>query len=63
LVAIALVGLWALWSWAGMRLIQGMIVGEPSDDRVDDMSMTLTWGFGAVMLILIVAGFAMTGDL
>jgi len=63
LVVIALVGLWALWSWAGMRLIQGMIVGEPSDERVDDMSMPLTWGFGAVMLILIVAGFAMTGDL
>ncbi len=62
-VAIALVGLWALWSWAGMRLIHGMIVGEPSEDRVRDMPMPLTWAFGAMMSLLIVAGFAMTGDL
>ena len=62
-VAFILVGTWALWSWAGMRLIQGMIVGEATDDVVEDMPLALTWGFVAVMLLLVVAGFALTGDL
>lgn len=62
-VALVLVGLWAIWSWAGMRLIQGMIVGDPSDDVIEDMPMALTWGFGALMLLLIFAGFSLTGDL
>jgi formate hydrogenlyase subunit 3/multisubunit Na+/H+ antiporter MnhD subunit len=63
LVAMTLVGLWALWSWAGMRLIQGMVVGDPSDDVIDDMPLALVWGFGVLMLLLIVAGFTLTGDL
>jgi len=63
LVAAVLVGVWALWSWAGMRLIQGMIVGEPSDDVIEDMPPAITWGFAALMLLLVIAGFALTGDL
>jgi len=62
-VAFALVGLWLLWSWAGMRLIQGMIVGDASDEVVEDMPLLLSWGFGALMLLLILAGFSLTGDL
>jgi len=40
-VAMTLVGLWVLWSWSGMRLIQGMIVGDPSDEVIDDLPMVL----------------------
>jgi len=62
LVAIALVGLWAIWSWAGMRLIQGMIVGDPSTEVIEDLPVIYAWGFGALMLLLIVAGFTLTGN-
>ena len=62
LVAITLVGLWALWSWAGMRLIQGMIVGDPAGDVIEDLPQIYAWGFGALMLLLIVAGFTLTGN-
>ena len=62
LVAIILVSLWGLWSWAGMRLIQGMIVGEPTSDVMEDLPQSLTWGFGALMLLLIIAGFTVTGN-
>ena len=62
LVAITLVGLWALWSWAGMRLIQGMVTGEPSEDTIEDMPMALTWGFAALMCLMVIAGFTLTGD-
>ena len=62
LVAITLVGLWAMWSWAGMRLIQGMIVGDPAGDVIEDLPMIYVWGFGVLMLLLIVAGFTLTGN-
>lgn len=62
-VAITLVLLWAFWSWAGMRLLQGMIVGDPSEEAIEELSLPITWGFAALMLLLTLAGFAMTGDL
>lgn len=62
-VASTLAALWVLWSWAGMRLIEGMIVGDASDDAAEDMPLPLTWGFAALMLLLIAAGFILTGDL
>ena len=62
LVAITLVGMWAIWSWAGMRLIQGMIVGDPSSDVIEDLPLIYTWGFGVLMLLLIAAGFTLTGN-
>ena len=62
-VAVTVVILWALWSWAGMRLIQGMIVGAASEDAIDDLPLTIAWGFGALILVLIVAGFTLTGGL
>lgn len=61
--AVALVGIWALWSWAGMRLIQGMIVGEAADGVIEDTTLTHSWLFSALMIALIVSGFALAGDL
>ena len=61
--ALIFVGIWALWSWAGMRLIQGMVVGDAPEAFVEDVPMTVTVLFGAVMLALVVAGFSLTGDL
>ena len=63
LVAITLVVLWVLWSWAGMRLIQGMIVGDASTGAIEDMPIALTWSFAALMVLLVIAGFTLTGDL
>lgn len=63
LAAFILVGLWAIWSWAGMRLIQGMIVGDPASEVIEDLPLVYVWGYGALMLSLIVAGFTLTGNL
>lgn len=62
-VAFTLASLWVLWSWAGMRLIQGMVVGDASDEVIADTPLALTWGFAALMLVMVVAGFALTGEL
>jgi len=61
--ALVLLSLWLIWSWAGMRLIQGLIVGDPSEDVIEDTPLTLTWGFGVLMTVMIAAGFALTGGL
>jgi len=61
--AITLGGIWFMWSWAGMRLIQGMIVGDRTEGVIRDMSPGLTWGFAALMSLLVIAGFTLTGDL
>jgi NADH:ubiquinone oxidoreductase subunit 4 (subunit M) len=62
-VALSLAGIWFMWGWAGMRLIQGMIVGDRADEAVSDMPLPLTWGFASLMLLLVIAGFGLTGDL
>jgi len=63
LAALSLVVVWAVWSWAGMRLIQGMIVGDPADVDIEDMPMLLTWLFALLMLSLTFAGFTLTGGM
>lgn len=63
MAAVSLVAIWGIWSWAGMRLIQGMIVGDSSSDVMEDLSLLYTWGFGIVMMLLIIAGFTLTGNL
>ena len=40
-----------------------MIVGEPSDEVIEDLPVALTWGFVAMMFVLVIAGVTLTGDL
>ena len=52
---------WLLWSWAGTRLIQGMIVGRANKQSIEDLQ-TLPIFIYAVMLIgLVAAGVYMSG--
>lgn len=62
-VAITLLGVWGLWGWAGMRLIQGMIVGAPAEEPVADISPVVTWGYAGLMLVLVLVGVAVTEGL
>jgi NADH:ubiquinone oxidoreductase subunit 4 (subunit M) len=61
--AAILIGLWALWSWAGIRLIQGMIVGETTHDASPDITPVRSWLFTLLMIALILSGFVVAGDL
>lgn len=54
-VAIAVAAIWLLWSWAGARLLQGLITG-PEDISVTDLSRSSTW-----LYILVLVGLAVTG--
>src|SRR3569623_1309655 len=54
---------WLVWSWAGARLLQGMIVGPGRDCAVRDLSRAATWGYASVLVLLVVAGLAWLGGL
>lgn len=61
LAAMVLLLIWLLWSWAGARLIQGLIVGRASDVKVADMGMTTISIFSLAILALMVAGIYLSG--
>ena len=61
LAAMALLLIWLLWSWAGARLIQGLIVGRASNTKVADIGISTISSFSIVLLALATAGIYLSG--
>lgn len=61
-VAIAIGIVWLLWSWAGARLLQGLITG-PGRTAVADLGQAIMWLYVAVLVGLIVTGVYWLGAL
>ncbi len=61
LVAMALLLIWLLWSWAGAQLIQGLIVGRASDIKIADMGNTTITLYSMVLIALVVGGIILGG--
>ncbi|MDY6980186.1 MAG: hypothetical protein SV201_09905 [Pseudomonadota bacterium] len=55
LVAVVVAFVWLLWSWAGARLLQGLIVGPTNAEGIFDLNRLATGAY-ALGLILLVAG-------
>ena len=62
LAALTVAGVWLLWSWAGTRLLQGLM-GPANGSKAPDLSLASTWAYTAVLVILLVSGHLLTGDL
>ena len=62
LVAVGVGIVWLLWSWAGARLLQGLIVG-PQDQNVPDLSHFDMWLYIVVLAGLVIAGVCCQGTL
>lgn len=56
LAAMALGGIWLLWSWAGARLLAGLVVGPAGGDGVADLSPLAAWGYVGVLAALVGGG-------
>lgn len=56
LATMALLLIWLLWSWAGTRLIQGLIVGRASNAKIADIGIASISFFSIVLLALAVTG-------
>ena len=58
---------WLLWTWAGARMIQGLVVGpaepEARELRFADLGQGAAWAYAAVLAGLAVGGLLLTGDL
>lgn len=63
LAAVVVAGIWLLWSWAGVRLLQGLIVGPSKGADAPDLSLASTWAYAAVLVALFIGGVYVTGDL
>ena len=61
LAATVLLLIWLFWSWAGARLIQGLIVGRASIVKIADMEITTIGLYSVALLALIVGGIYLSG--
>jgi hypothetical protein len=61
LAATVLLLIWLFWSWAGARLIQGLVVGRASLVRIADMDIPTLGLYSMVLLALIVGGIYLSG--
>jgi NADH:ubiquinone oxidoreductase subunit 4 (subunit M) len=55
-VAVGVAGSWLIWSWAGARLLQGVIVGTGRQGEVRDLSLGATWAYALVLVLLVGLG-------
>ena len=63
-IAIIVLLIWLIWSWAGINVIQGLVVGPAGQQReVKDLSNGLVWNFTLILAILATAGLLVTGGL
>lgn len=62
-IAVGVVSVWLLWSWSGVRLLQGLLVGTAPQVRHTDVSYALTIIYGASLVALIIAGLSLSGVL
>jgi hypothetical protein len=61
LAAATLLLIWLFWSWAGARLIKGLIVGRASIVKIADMEITTLGLYSVVLLALVVGGIYLSG--
>lgn len=61
--AAALAGIWLLWSWAGARLLHGLIIGPAAEAVPKDLSRSATWAYVAALGGLLAAGILAMGGL
>lgn len=59
--ALTLLFIWLLWSWAGARLIQGLIVGRASKNKIADMNLNSISFYSVVLIVLIGSGVYLGG--
>lgn len=59
----ALLVIWLLWSWAGVRLLQGLIVGTASQGEAADLNLFSCWSYAIVLIALMLSGVYLSAGL
>ncbi|MEZ5535276.1 MAG: hypothetical protein R3F02_06590 [Thiolinea sp.] len=67
LIAVLVLLTWLSWSWAGVRLLQGLLVGAETQAggimEVSDLSRGLSRAFALILTLLALSGLWLTGGL
>lgn len=63
MVAFVAALVWLIWSWAGARLLQGLIVGPAHEEPTADLSLTVTWSYAVILGLLVICGIYSIGCL
>lgn len=60
----ALLLVWLLWTWSGIRLLQGLVMGpiKPATREIPDLGAVSTGLYAAVLLAMLWFGFQFTGS-
>jgi hypothetical protein len=62
-IALTLAVSWFLWTWSGVRLLQGLITGSPHESGVEDLSFSATLFYGGALLAIALLGLLLAGEL
>lgn len=63
LSALGILLVWMLWAWSGMRILQGLIVGQPVEDSRADIGLVHTGVLGVALAMFAVGGIWFSGSL
>lgn len=63
LLAVGILLVWLLWTWSGMRILQGLIVGQQRHSDVVDISRVLLSAVLLSMLVFVFAGLLLSGEM
>ncbi|MFN3544844.1 MAG: hypothetical protein ACK4UX_08335 [Thiobacillus sp.] len=63
-MAMSLLAVWLVWSWAAIRLIQGLVVGEAAAHALPgDLGRVQTWMFALTYAGVLLGGLWLAGEL
>ena len=63
LVAIGVLMVWFLWTWSGIRILQGLMVGPASEDCFTDIGFSALVSVMLILIAYVVAGLTLSGGL
>jgi hypothetical protein len=62
-IAVGVALVWLVWTWAGARLLQGLIAGPANGDDTIDLKHSTTLVYSLALFLLVVAGVYGIGEL
>jgi hypothetical protein len=62
-VALGILLVWMLWTWSGVRILQGFLVGPRRDQQETDINLSMLSVIVMPLLVYIIAGLLLSGEL